>query len=173
MLKYMLIIFYLLVVCGCTIKNDRHDRVDFEKLSKELFFSFDYATEVIFYKNELDVTNLYFDKSNLTKEQFDKKIESALLNKGWGRISPLFEDQIIYCFDKKNEMSVVYPKKEYYFNENGDSMTVKKENLNKWVILFRYNMHGDTNCENYVKNNFQKKSNDFKYLGGNYQKRSV
>lgn len=151
MVKKLLIIFYLICVGGCTVKNDRHDRVDFEKLSKELFSSFDYITEVSFYKNELDVTNLYFDKSNLTKKQFDQRIESSLLNKGWKKIPPLFEDQVIYCFDEKNEMSVVYPEKEYYLNKNGDSMSIKKENLDKWIVLFRYNMYGDNNCENYIK----------------------
>lgn len=100
MLKY-LIIFSLIYISGCTVKNNKSDRVNFEELSKELFSSFGYTTKVIFHKEELDLINIYISKSKMTKNDFKKNIESVLLKKGWVEIPSDFDDQFIYCFDKK------------------------------------------------------------------------
>lgn len=151
MLKYMLIIFYLLVVSGCVVKNDRHDRVDFEELSEELFSSYGYTSKVIFHKEELDLMNIYIRKSKMTKDAFKEKIEIKLLKKGWAKIPSEFDDQLIYCFDKKNALEVLYPMKEYYSNNKGDSINVDKNNLDKWIVTFNYNMYGMTGCKNFQK----------------------
>lgn len=89
----------------------------------------------------------------MSKSDFEVNIEKELLVKGWIKIHPLFDDQNIYCYDEKNELSIIYPTKDHYVNNSGDSMDVSKENLDKWIIFYRYNMYGNTNCENYFKNN--------------------
>ena len=155
MLKYLLIIFSLVCISGCTVKNNKSDRVNFEELLEELFSKYSYKTEVSFYKEELDVSNAYIPKNKMSKSNFEVNIEKELLVKGWIKIHPLFDDQNIYCYDEKNELSIIYPTKDHYVNNSGDSMDVSKENLDKWIILYRYNMYGNTNCENYFKNNLR------------------
>lgn len=142
-----------ILLSSCTVKNDRLDRVNFEELLEELFSKYSYKTEVSFYKEELDVSNAYIPKNKMSKSDFEVNIEKELLVKGWIKIQPLFDDQNIYCYDEKNELSIIYPTKDHYVNNSGDSMDVSKENLDKWIILYRYNMYGNTNCENYFKNN--------------------
>lgn len=153
MLKY-LIIFSLIYISGCTVKNNKNnksDRVNFEELSKELFSSFGYTTKVIFHKEELDLINIYISKSKMTKNDFKKNIESVLLEKGWVEIPSDFDDQFIYCFDKKNALEVLYPTKEYYGDDNGNSIDVDKDSLDKWIVTFNYNMYGMTSCSNFKK----------------------
>lgn len=44
-------------------------------------------------------------------------------------------------------MSVVYPTKEIYRNLKGDTLTIKKENLDKWMISYTYSFHGFDECK--------------------------
>ena len=57
----------------------------------------------------------------------------------------------MYCYDRKNAMSIVYPTQINYRNKKGNSMSVGEGNLDKWVIFYGYDMYGTANCKNYFK----------------------
>ena len=144
-------IFILLFIVGCAVKNDRKDRVNFEELSKELFSSYGYRYEMHNSKETSDGSNVYISKDKMSKEDFENVVENKLINKGWRKIPALFDDQYMYCFDRKNAISIVYPTRVNYRNEEGNSMSVGDWNLDKWVISYVYNVYGTTNCKKYFK----------------------
>ncbi|KQX02288.1 hypothetical protein ASC84_17070 [Acinetobacter sp. Root1280] len=145
MIKLVVImIFCNIFISGCTIKNNR---VNFEELSKELFSSYGYRYEMHNSKETSDGSNVYISKDKMSKEDFENVVENKLINKGWRKISALFDDQYMYCFDRKNAISIVYPTRVNYRNEEGNSMSVGDWNLDKWVISYVYNVYGTTNCK--------------------------
>lgn len=153
MLRSLIFACITILLSSCTVKNDQKDRVNFEELSKELFSAYGYTYKLNFRKEILDESNVYIDKNHLSKRDFTDVVEKKLLEKGWKKIPALFDDQYMYCYDRKNAMSIVYPTQINYRNKNGNSMSVGEGNLDKWVIFYGYDMYGTTNCKNYFKNN--------------------
>ena len=86
----------------------------------------------------------------MSPELFEDKIKKRLIKEGWREIPPNFDDQKLYCFGSRNRMSVVYPTKEYYQNSQGNSLSIKKENLDKWVVSIVYNYYGIDECKDVV-----------------------
>ena len=143
--KFFTILFIL--ASGCAVKNDKKDRADFEKLSKDLFSRYDYFYERAYKKQEADSSFIYVQKNKMSKKYFENNIKNKIIENGWREVPAIFDDQIIFCYGVNNIMSVVYPTKTYYRNEYGDSMSVKKENIDNWIINMNYYMYGIDNCK--------------------------
>lgn len=90
---------------------------------------------------------MYVKKSDMTKNYFNNTVVDNIKNQGWKEVSPEFQDQNLFCSDANNMMSVVYPTKEIYRNLKGDTLTIKKENLDKWMISYTYSFHGFDECK--------------------------
>lgn len=81
-LKYLIIIFSLIYISCCTVKNNKSDRVNFEELSKELFLSYGYRYEMHNSKETSDGSNVYILKDKMSKEDFENVVENKLIDKG-------------------------------------------------------------------------------------------
>lgn len=151
MFKYLIFVCILMSVSSCAIKNDKRDRVNFEELSKALFSSYDYRYEMHNSKETSDGSNVYILKDKMSKDEFENVVEKKLFEKGWKKIPALFDDQYLYCYDRKNVISIVYPTRVNYQNVDGNSMSIGDGNLDKWVVFYGYNVYGTTNCKKYFK----------------------
>jgi hypothetical protein len=150
MVRTMRVIFLFFIVnlllLGCIAKNDKKDRFNFEKILDNILVDVNYTKEVSFNKNELDVSTI-FVKVEDDKNKFKEKFERLVNKEKFIKVESLFVDQDVYCYDKKNEIKITLPKKQLYKNENGNTMEIDKENLDKVIITYRYNMYGTTSCD--------------------------
>lgn len=114
-------------VVACTQKVERNEIVDSEFFSQEAFknIKFQYVNKMN--KEKSVMSNVYIDKQELSVDLFENEIEKKILEKGWRKLAPDFEDQRLYCHGKKNRMSIVYPRKEIYKNKDGDILNIKKK----------------------------------------------
>ncbi|MGE8530846.1 MAG: hypothetical protein ACN6N1_08140 [Acinetobacter guillouiae] len=63
----------------------------------------------------------------MAKYYFNNTVVDNIKNQGWKEVSPVFQDQKLFCFGSNNMMSVVYPTKEVYRNLKGDDCQLKKK----------------------------------------------
>lgn len=139
-----LILFFSLsiLLVGCNVKNDKKNRFDFEGMLEPFLLATKYTKEVSFNKNELDVSTIFIKKTKFEKSEFEK----LLFKNDFKKIKPMFDDQDIYCFDEFNQLTITDPKKSFYKNLSGNVMEVDRNNLDKVIILYRYNMYGIDGC---------------------------
>lgn len=133
-----------LLGCDATDYSDKNNNYKF--LAYELFdeySSFKYKDGLL--KEKAHYSTVFVDKSDLKFETMNGKMIS-LKDKGWVETKSLFEDQYAFCNGEKNKITITFPRKTHYTNNEGEEMNVNKEYLSKWIILFQYNFDGVVGC---------------------------
>lgn len=133
-------------IASCTQKNERVEYVDPVEFSSKIFKGINYEYLSMLKKEKTEINLVYVKKKDMSKNYFNDNVIKEMKNEGWREIKPEFQDQNLFCFSANNMMSVVYPTKEIYRNLKGDTLTIKKENLDKWVISYIYSFHGFEEC---------------------------
>ncbi|MBI0395707.1 MULTISPECIES: hypothetical protein [Acinetobacter] len=146
-IKYLLMFCTFIGIASCTQKNERVEYVDPVEFSSKIFKGINYEYLSMLKKEKTEINLVYVKKKDMSKNYFNDNVIKEMKNEGWREIKPEFQDQNLFCFSANNMMSVVYPTKEIYRNLKGDTLTIKKENLDKWVISYIYSFHGFEECK--------------------------
>lgn len=143
----LVIFLFILSLNSCTQKTERLEYVDPVNFTSKVFKNVNYKYVNILKKEKSEINLVYVKKSDMTKNYFNNTVVDNIKNQGWKGVSPEFQDQNLFCSGANNMMSVVYPTKEIYRNLKGDTLTIKKENLDKWMISYTYSFHGFDECK--------------------------
>ncbi|MFW1756451.1 hypothetical protein [Acinetobacter guillouiae] len=143
----LVIFLFILSLTSCTQKTERLEYVDPVNFTSRVFKSVNYEYVNILKKEKSEINLVYVKKADMTKYYFNNIVVDNIKNQGWKEVSPEFQDQNLFCSGANNMMSVVYPTKEIYRNLKGDTLTIKKENLDKWMISYTYSFHGFDECK--------------------------
>ena len=143
---FLTILLNTIYLVACTQKTERVEIVDYRLFSEKIFQHINYNYVEKLNKEKSVISNVFINKEDMSMNVFNNEIEKRIKVQGWIEKTPDFEDQKLFCNGSKNRMSIVYPKKEIYRNEEGDVMNISSENLNKWVISFMYNYDGVRKC---------------------------
>ncbi|WP_151803458.1 hypothetical protein [Acinetobacter guillouiae] len=146
-IKYVVLFCVFISVISCTQKTERIGYIDPLDFTSKVLKGVNYEYVNMLKKEKSEINLVYVKKTDMGKIYFNNNVVNKIKKEGWKEISPEFQDQNLFCFGSNNMMSVVYPTKEIYRNLKGDTLTIKKENLDKWVISYIYSFHGFDECK--------------------------
>lgn len=145
-MKNTILLFICIFLVGCDATDYSDKNNNYKVLAYELFdgyASFTYKDGLL--KEKAHYSTVFVDKSDLKFEIMMGKIK-YLKDKGWVETKSLFDDQYAFCNGAKNKITITYPRKTYYTNDEGEKMNVNEKYLTKWIILFQYDFDGVIAC---------------------------
>ncbi|WP_224965272.1 hypothetical protein [Acinetobacter guillouiae] len=83
--------------------------------------------------------NVFIPKSDLSLSDFEMiKIK---IEKKW-KLVYTSEDQYVFCYDRYNQMTIIYPEKMDYYDKFGQKLYIKSSLLDQWNIGVIYKEEG-------------------------------
>lgn len=146
-MKYILYLLCIFLWACTNDENTVQQKNQYEQLANELFKDYHSFTYKVSLEKERGFTSLAFvNKNEITNLEVKRKI-IFLQENGWRLVKSTFDDQITLCKGNNDLITFTDPKKTQYRNSEGRKMSVKTQNLNKWIVSFQYNYHDIDVCK--------------------------
>ncbi|GGI62138.1 hypothetical protein GCM10011446_36330 [Acinetobacter vivianii] len=145
--KILYILLIIIFLQACTgIKKDRVEgsEINVEKEVDRIFSDYNYDFKKGMNRGFANYYNVFIFKSDLSLLEFDNVKKN--IEKKW-RLVYTSEDQYVFCYDKYNQMTILYPRKMDYFDKFGQKLYVKSSSLDKWGVSLKYIKEGTSYCK--------------------------
>lgn len=140
-IKLMSIFTFSISLFGC---NDDSSEINVKMEVERIFKNYNYDLKEGMKRDFVSYYNVFVSKQDLSLDEFEKvKME---IEKKW-RLVYTSEDQYVFCYDKYNQMTILYPRKMDYFDKFGQKLYVKSSSLDKWGISLKYIKEGTSYCK--------------------------
>lgn len=91
--------------------------------------------------------NVFIPKSDLSLSDFE--IVKRKIQKKW-KLVYTSDDQYVFCYDRYNQMTIIYPRKMEYYDKFGQKLYIKSSSLDKWGVSIKYIKEGTSYCKDVV-----------------------
>ncbi|MCU4583179.1 hypothetical protein KTJ32_19485 [Acinetobacter gyllenbergii] len=126
---------------GC---NGDSNEINVKMEVERIFKNYNYDLNEGMKRDFVSYYNVFVLKQDLSLDEFEKvKVE---IEKKW-RLVYTSEDQYVFCYDKYNQMTILYPRKMDYFDKFGQKLYIKSSSLDKWGVSLKYIKEGTSYCK--------------------------
>jgi len=141
----LIIIIIFLQACNCINKDSsKNNEINVEKEISYLFDGYNYDLKVGMQRGFANYYNVFILKSDLSLSGFER-IKSKI-EKKW-KLVYTSEGQYVFCYDRYNQMTIIYPGKMEYYDKFGQKLYIKSSSLDKWGISIKYIKEGTLYCK--------------------------
>lgn len=135
----MTLILFLQACNGIHKDRFQNNEIEVEKEVSYLFEGHNYDLKVGMQRVFANYYNVFIPKSDF--EMIKSKIE-----KKW-KLVYTSEDQYVFCYDRYNQMTIIYPRKMEYYDKFCQKLYIKSSSLDKWGISIKYIKEGTSYCK--------------------------
>lgn len=149
MKERLVYILVVMIFSGCSSPNYHIDnnKINFKEMADEYFSKYDFEYSENLNKSNIIFNSVFIEGDNLSLEEF-KKIKLKIERK-W-KLVYSSEDQFVFCLSVYNEMSIINPKKQDYYNVFGEKIYITPKSINNWLITFKYDKDGTRYCNGFL-----------------------
>jgi hypothetical protein len=144
-IKVGLLIIIIIFLQACNeIDSSKSNEIEVEKEISYLFDGYNYDLKVGMQRGFANYYNFFIPKSNLSLSNFE--MIKSRIEKKW-KLVYTSEDQYVYCYDRYNQMTIIYPEKMEYYDKFGQKLYMKSSLLDQWNIGVIYKKEGASYCK--------------------------
>lgn len=136
-----------LQACNGINKDNSKNEINVEKEVSYLFNDYNYDLKIGMQRGFANYYNVFIPKSDLSLSDFE--IIKSKIEKKW-KLVYTSEDQHVFCYDRYNQMTIIYPKKMDYYDKFGQKLYMKSSLLDQWNIGVIYKKEGTSYCKDDV-----------------------
>ncbi|MCJ8162635.1 hypothetical protein [Acinetobacter zhairhuonensis] len=141
----LLTIIFMQACAGINKDKDGSNEVDVKKEVERIFKNYNYNLKEGMKRDFVSYYNVFVSKQDLSLGEFEKV--KGEIEKKW-KLVYTSEDQYVFCYDKYNQMTILYPRKLYYYDKFGQKLYIKSSSLDKWGVSLKYIKEGTAYCKN-------------------------
>ncbi|MBJ8453137.1 hypothetical protein I6M90_21215 [Acinetobacter bereziniae] len=143
----MFLILFLQACNGINKDNSKKNEINVEKEVSYLFNGYNYDLKKGMQRGFANYYNVFIPKSDLSLSDFE--IVKRKIQKKW-KLVYTFDDQYVFCYDRYNQMTIIYPRKMEYYDKFGQKLYIKSSSLDKWGVSIKYIKEGTSYCKDVV-----------------------
>ncbi|WP_227562279.1 hypothetical protein [Acinetobacter bereziniae] len=150
MARLIFLIFLILFLQACNginKDNSKKNEINVEKEVSYLFNGYNYDLKKGMQRGFANYYNVFIPKSDLSLSDFE--IVKRKIQKKW-KLVYTFDDQYVFCYDRYNQMTIIYPRKMEYYDKFGQKLYIKSSSLDKWGVSIKYIKEGTSYCKDVV-----------------------
>lgn len=143
----LILISFFLILQGCnSVKKNymEENEVDVKKESQSIFGNYNYELKEGMQRGFANYYNIFISKKDLSLVEFGKIKNN--IEKRW-KLVYVSEDQYVFCYNRFNQMTVIYPNRMEYYDKFGEKIYIRSESLDKWIISLKYIKDGTSYCK--------------------------
>lgn len=140
----LLIIIFLQACNGIKKDSSKNNEINVEKEISYLFDGYNYDLKVGMQRGFANYYNVFIPKSDLSLSDFE--MIKSKIEKKW-KLVYTSEDQYVFCYNKYNQMTIIYPRKMEYYDKFGQKLYMKSSLLDQWNISVIYKKEGASYCK--------------------------
>ncbi|WP_228135855.1 hypothetical protein [Acinetobacter bereziniae] len=132
MARLIFLIFLILFLQACNginKDNSKKNEINVEKEVSYLFNGYNYDLKKGMQRGFANYYNVFIPKSDLSLSDFE--IVKRKIQKKW-KLVYTSDDQYVFCYDRYNQMTIIYPRKMEYYDKFGQKLYMKSSSLDKW-----------------------------------------
>ncbi|MBJ8446278.1 hypothetical protein I6M78_21045 [Acinetobacter bereziniae] len=143
----MFLILFLHACNGINKDNSKKNEINVEKEVSYLFNGYNYDLKKGMQRGFANYYNVFIPKSDLSLSDFE--IVKRKIQKKW-KLVYTSDDQYVFCYDRYNQMTIIYPRKMAYYDKFGQKLYMKSSLLDQWNIGILYKKEGTSYCKDVV-----------------------
>ncbi|MDM1785717.1 hypothetical protein EYY58_22780 [Acinetobacter bereziniae] len=143
----MFLILFLQACNGINKDNSKKNEINVEKEVSYLFNGYNYDLKKGMQRGFANYYNVFIPKSDLSLSDFE--IVKRKIQKKW-KLVYTSDDQYVFCYDRYNQMTIIYPRKMEYYDKFGQKLYIKSSSLDKWGVSIKYIKEGTSYCKDVV-----------------------
>ncbi|MBJ8424367.1 hypothetical protein KTJ16_20970 [Acinetobacter bereziniae] len=143
----MFLILFLQACNGINKDNSKKNEINVEKEVSYLFNGYNYDLKKGMQRGFANYYNVFIPKSDLSLSDFE--IVKRKIQKKW-KLVYTSDDQYVFCYDRYNQMTIIYPRKMEYYDKFGQKLYMKSSSLDKWGVSIKYIKEGTSYCKDVV-----------------------
>ncbi|WP_336035042.1 hypothetical protein [Acinetobacter bereziniae] len=150
MARLIFLIFLILFLQACNginKDNSKKNEINVEKEVSYLFNGYNYDLKKGMQRGFANYYNVFIPKSDLSLSDFE--IVKRKIQKKW-KLVYTSDDQYVFCYDRYNQMTIIYPRKMEYYDKFGQKLYMKSSLLDQWNIGILYKKEGTSYCKDVV-----------------------
>lgn len=150
MARLIFLIFLILFLQACNginKDNSKKNEINVEKEVSYLFNGYNYDLKKGMQRGFANYYNVFIPKSDLSLSDFE--IVKRKIQKKW-KLVYISDDQYVFCYDRYNQMTIIYPRKMEYYDKFGQKLYMKSSLLDQWNIGILYKKEGTSYCKDVV-----------------------
>ncbi|MDV8157943.1 hypothetical protein [Acinetobacter bereziniae] len=150
MARLIFLIFLILFLQACNginKDNSKKNEINVEKEVSYLFNGYNYDLKKGMQRGFANYYNVFIPKSDLSLSDFE--IVKRKIQKKW-KLVYTSDDQYVFCYDRYNQMTIIYPRKMEYYDKFGQKLYIKSSSLDKWGVSIKYIKEGTSYCKDVV-----------------------
>jgi hypothetical protein len=150
MARLIFLIFLILFLQACNginKDNSKKNEINVEKEGSYLFNGYNYDLKKGMQRGFANYYNVFIPKSDLSLSDFE--IVKRKIQKKW-KLVYTSDDQYVFCYDRYNQMTIIYPRKMEYYDKFGQKLYIKSSSLDKWGVSIKYIKEGTSYCKDVV-----------------------
>ncbi|WP_227560941.1 hypothetical protein [Acinetobacter bereziniae] len=150
MARLIFLIFLILFLHACNginKDNSKKNEINVEKEVSYLFNGYNYDLKKGMQRGFANYYNVFIPKSDLSLSDFE--IVKRKIQKKW-KLVYTSDDQYVFCYDRYNQMTIIYPRKMAYYDKFGQKLYMKSSLLDQWNIGILYKKEGTSYCKDVV-----------------------
>ncbi|BCX74244.1 MULTISPECIES: hypothetical protein [Acinetobacter] len=150
MARLIFLIFLILFLQACNginKDNSKKNEINVEKEVSYLFNGYNYDLKKGMQRGFANYYNVFIPKSDLSLSDFE--IVKRKIQKKW-KLVYTSDDQYVFCYDRYNQMTIIYPRKMEYYDKFGQKLYMKSSSLDKWGVSIKYIKEGTSYCKDVV-----------------------
>ncbi|WP_262772519.1 hypothetical protein [Acinetobacter bereziniae] len=120
MARLIFLIFLILFLQACNginKDNSKKNEINVEKEVSYLFNGYNYDLKKGMQRGFANYYNVFIPKSDLSLSDFE--IVKRKIQKKW-KLVYTSDDQYVFCYDRYNQMTIIYPRKMEYRDGSGN-----------------------------------------------------
>lgn len=132
MARLIFLIFLILFLQACNginKDNSKNNEINVEKEVSYLFNGYNYDLKKGMQRGFANYYNVFIPKSDLSLSDFE--IVKRKIQKKW-KLVYTSDDQYVFCYDRYNQMTIIYSRKMEYYDKFGQKLYMKSSSLDKW-----------------------------------------
>lgn len=140
----MTLIFFLQACNSIHKDSSENNEIEVEKEVSYLFEGLNYDLKVGMQRGFANYYNFFIPKSDLSLSDFE--MIKSKIEKNW-KLVYTSEDQYVFCYDRYNQMTIIYPEKMEYYDKFGQKLYMKSSLLDQWNTGVIYKKEGTSYCK--------------------------
>ena len=140
----LFIIIFLQACTGINKDNDGSHEINVKNEVERIFKNYNYDSKVGMQRGFANYYNVFIPKSDLSLFEFE--MIKSKIQKKW-KLVYTSEDQYVFCYDRYNQMTIIYPRKMDYYDKFGQKLYMKSSFLDQWDIGVLYRKEGTSYCK--------------------------
>lgn len=140
-IKLISVFTFSIGLFGC---NDDSNEINVKMEVERIFKNYNYDLKEGMKRGSVNYYNVFVSKQDLSLDEFE--MVKRVIGKKW-KLFYVSEDQYVFCYDRYNDMTVLYPRKMDYFDKFGQKLYIKSSELDKWNVSIVYREQGTSYCK--------------------------